>query len=430
MSLDNHTEERPMRRVAASRPHGNEPELATDKNHPKKSKYSHFFLIVIGLAIFLAIMALLGLKNLLSNRREQADTAKAVQAGAITVQVLKPTHSPPAFDFSLPGSAEALNTATLYARVNGYLKSRLVDIGDRVEAGQLLAVIDAPDLDAQLNQTRAQLDQFRAALGIAQVTFDREKRLLEQKVVAKQEYDQSEATYDQAVANVKSAEASVQNLTAQQGFERITAPFTGVITARFLDEGALITSGSGTTAPSIYTIVQADILRVFIYVPQSYVANLKVGQEVNVTAADYPHNVFKGHVTRMADSLDPTARTERVEIQTPSESGKLLPGMYLTIKFTVEQDEPALVVPANTVDIRREGPRVAVMTADGTLKYRPVKLGRDFGKTIEIVDGLSGNENLIVNPNTDLIEGMKVEVARDDRNGENQPRGAATGTSQ
>lgn len=407
-----------MRRVAVSRPHDDEQKPAAGQNQPKRGKYGRFLLLILALAIFLAALAALGVKNLFSNRREQADTAKAVQAGAVTVQVVKPTRSPPSFNFSLPGSAEALNTATLYARVNGYLKSRLVDIGDHVEAGQLLAVIDAPDLDAQLNQTRASLDQFRAALGIAQVTFDREKRLLEQKVVAKQEYDQSEATYNQAVANVKSAEASVQNLAAQQGFEKITAPFTGVITARFLDDGALITSGSGTTAPSIYTLVQLDILRVFIYVPQSYVANLAVGQDVAVTAVDFPQQVFKGRLTRMAESLDPTARTERVEVDIPSEGGKLLPGMYLTIRFQVQQDEPALMVPANTVDIRREGPRVALMTADGILKYRSVKLGRDFGKTIEIVDGLTGSESLVVNPNTDLVDGMKVEVAQDNRNGE------------
>ena len=420
MSLDHHTEERPMRRVPAARSHDydghDEPPAQND--HPKKGKYGWFLLLVLGLVLFLAVLAFFGIKNFFSNRHEQAETGKAVQAGAVTVQVVKPTRSPPSFDFSLPGSAEALNTATLYARVNGYLKSRLVDIGDRVEAGQLLAVIDAPELDAQLNQTRAQLDQFRAAQGIAQVTFEREQRLLAQKVVSKQEYDQSEAAFNQAVANVKSAEASVQNLTAQQGFERITAPFTGVITTRYLDDGALISSGGGTTAPSLYTLVQADTLRVFINVPQSYVANLSVGQETSVSAADFPQKVFKGRLTRMAESLDPASRTERVEIQIPSEGGKLLPGMYLTIRFQVQQDEPALMVPSNTVDIRREGPRVAVMAADKTLKYQKVKLGRDFGKNIEIVEGLTGNETLVVNPSTDLVEGMKVEVAQDNHNGE------------
>ena len=292
-----------------------------------------------------------------------------------------------------------------------------MDIGDRVQSGQLLAEIDAPDLDAQLNASRAQLEQSRAALGIAKVTYEREQRLLEQKVVSKQEYDQSEATYNQAVANVKTAEANVQNLSVQQGFEKIIAPFTGVVTTRFLDDGALIASGSTTTTPSIFVLSQMDVLRVFIYVPQAYAQNVQTGQDVEVTAPEYPQKVFKGKVTRTADSLDPTARTERVEIQLPSEQGRLLPGMYLSIRFKVQQVEPALIVPANTVDIRREGPRIAVVDAEKKVHYRDIKMGRDFGKTIEVVAGLQGSETIVINPTTDLIEGEKVEIAQDDKKG-------------
>ena len=324
--------------------------------------------------------------------------------------------SPPVFDFSLPGSAEALSTATLYARINGYLKTRLVDIGDRVETGQLVAEIDAPDIDAQLLQSRAQLEQSRAAEGIARVTYEREKQLLGQKVVSRQEYDTSEANLNQAIANVKAGEANVRNLTAQQSFEKITAPFTGVITTRSLDQGALIAGGGGSGV-GIYTEVQSDILRVYINVPQAYFANVNAGQEVEVTANEYPQKIFKGKITRTADALDPTARTERVEIQLPSARGKLVPGMYLSIRFRVEQSEPALVVPANAVDIRREGPRVAVLTPDNKVNYRGVKLGRDFGKTIEIVSGLQGGEMLVVNPTTDLLEGMQVDIAKDNANG-------------
>ncbi len=151
--------------------------------------------------------------------------------------------------------------------------------------------------------------------------------------------------------------------------------------------------------------------------PQAYVANVQTRAGRGGHAPEYPQKVFKGKVTRTADALDPTARTERVEIQIPSEQGKLLPGMYLTIRFKVQQDEPALIVPANTVDIRREGPRVAVIDDEKKLNYRDVKLGRDFGKTIEIVSGLQGNETLVINPTTDLIEGAKVDVAQDDKKG-------------
>ena len=382
------------------------------KDDRESSGLFKFVLIIVGLALFLGVLAFLGWRNLSHNQHEREQTAQAVQRGAMTVRAVKPTLSPPTFDFSLPGSAEAFATATLYARINGYLKTRLVDIGDRVEAGQLVAQIDAPDLDAQLLQARAQLEQYHAALQIAQVTFEREKRLLDQKVVAKQEYDTSDSTNLQAVANVRAAEANVRNLTAQQGFEQIIAPFTGVITTRNLDTGSLIAGGGGSGV-AIYTEVTEDMLRVFINVPQAYIANVDVGQEVDVTANDYPQNVFKGRVARMAEALDPTARTERVEIDLPSQQGKLVPGMYLSIRFKVQQNEPALVVPANTVDIRREGPRVAIVGADGKVTYRQVKLGRDFGKTMEIVSGLQGNETIVINPSTDLLEGEKVDIDKD-----------------
>lgn len=407
MDSDNH------RQTPATRPVRRIPNEREDRR--KQGGLGKFLLIVAGLVIVLLILLFIGWRGLSNRSHEREQTAQAEQRGAMTVQVVKPSLSPPVFDFSLPGGAEALSTATLYARINGYLKTRLVDIGDRVEAGQLVAEIDAPDIDAQLLQARAQLEQQRAAQDIAQVTFEREKFLLGQKVVSKQEHDTAEANYNQAVANVKAGEANVRNLSAQQSFEKIIAPFTGVITTRNLDQGALIASGGGSGV-SIYTEVQADILRVYINVPQAYVANVEVGQEVEVSVPEYPQKVFKGKVTRLAEALDPVARTERVEIQLPSEQGKLVPGMYLTIRFRVQQNEPALVVPANTVDIRREGPRVAVLTPDNKVNYRGVKLGRDFGLTIEIVSGLQGSEKLVVNPTTDLLEGMQVDVAKDNAN--------------
>jgi multidrug efflux system membrane fusion protein len=385
-------------------------------DQPRKTKggLRWYFIIAAGVAILLVILVIEGAISLHGRNQQSNQTNQAQSAGAHAVRVVKPTRSPASFEFSLPGAAEALTQATLYARVNGYLKTRLVDIGDRVHAGQLLAVIDAPDLDAQLNQARGQLEQYHAALEIADVTYQREKRLLEQKVVSQQEHDQALATFNQAQANVKAAEANVQNLTAQQGFEKITAPFDGVITARFLNDGALIAIGGTTTAPSIFTLSQIDVLRVFIYVPQVYVANVQPDQPVEVTAVEYPQKVFRGLVTRVADALDPTARTERVEIQLPSEGGKLLPGMYLSIKFTVQQPEPALIVPADTVDIRREGPRVLIVDANQLVEFRQVKLGRDFGKTIEILSGLDGSENLVVNPSSNFVNGEKVQVAKPD----------------
>lgn len=380
---------------------------------PRKGGARWFWMIALALLTVAALLALLGVYHQHGNRRDREQTGQAQQAGAKIVQVVQPTKSPASFEFMLPGSAEALTTATLYARVNGYLKARYADIGDRVQEGQLLAEIDAPEIEAQLSQARAQLEQNRAAADIAKVTFERQKRLVDQKVVSRQDYDQAEANSHQAFANVKASEAAVQNLSVQQNFTRIVAPFTGVVTTRYINDGALISSGSGTTAPSLFTVAQIDTLRVFIFVPQTYAASVRPGQEVAITLPEYPGRIFKGAVTRTADSLDVTARTERVEIQLPSEQGALLPGMYVSVKFRVEQPAPALIVPADTLDIRKEGPRVAVVK-NGKIAYRPITLGRDFGKTIEVVAGVAEADQLVVNPTPELIDGAQVTIARED----------------
>lgn len=400
------------------------PRIPAEKESPppkKKGGAGAFWWICLGILVAAALLAALGIYHLRGKGRERQQTGEAVQAGAKVVRAVKPTKSPPGFEFSLPGSAEALTTATLYARVNGYLKARTADIGDRVEEGQLLAVIDAPDIDAQLSQSRAQLDQNRAAADIARVTFERQKRLVDQRVVSRQDYDQAEANNHQAFANVKASEAAVQNLTVQQNFTRIVAPFAGVVTTRYLNDGALISDGGGTAAPSIFTVAQIDTLRVFINVPQAYAPSVKPGQEVGITLPEYPNRTFKGRVTRTANALDATARTERVEIQLPSEDGALLPGMFLSVKFRVEQATPALIVPADTVEIRKEGPRVAVVQ-EGKIAYRNVVLGRDFGKTIEVVKGVTEADALVVNPTPELVEGLPVTIMNNEAKKASSPK--------
>lgn len=391
----------------------------------KKRGGTHWFwLIAIVLAVLLAGVGVFRFNKRRGVEQERQETAKAQQAGARTVQVVKAQRSPASFDFSLPGNAQALREATLFARTNGYLRERLADIGDRVKTGQLLARIEAPDVDAQLRQGQATLEQRRANFEIARTTYERQRKLLADKVTSQQEFDQNQANVRQAEADMKAAEANVQNLQVQQGFQRITAPFDGVITERNLDVGALIGAGAGATAtaPSLFHLAQTNTLRVFISVPQAYSNGIKVGTEVGVTAPQFPNETFKGKVTRTADALDPVARTERVEIQLPSMDGKLLPGMYLKVRFTVAQAEPALLVPANVLDIRREGPRVAVVGPDGKVAFKNVTLGRDQGTTVEIIKGLGGDESLVVNPTTDLVAGEAVEVAKQEEKKEAGPR--------
>lgn len=382
-----------------------------DQPKAKRGGSGRFWLIALVLAAVLGLLFVVGVLPRRARARERQQTGAAQQSGARTVQVTRPQKSPATFEFSLPGNAQALQEATLYARTNGYLRERLADIGDRVAAGQLLARIEAPEVDAQLNQARAAAEQSRAAFGIAKVTLDRQRKLLSDKVTSQQEFDQNDAGFRQAEANLKAAEAAVQNLSAQQGFQKITAPFAGVITERDLDIGALINIGANASAPSLFKLAQTDVLRIYIAVPQSYSASVQPGQEVQLTAPQYPKEVFKGKITRTADALDPVARTERVEIQLPSENGKLLPGMYLTVRFVVAQAEPALLVPASTLDIRREGPRVATVTPEKKVAYKTVTLGRDFGANAEVVAGLTDNEQLVINPTTDLLDGEAVEIA-------------------
>jgi RND family efflux transporter MFP subunit len=284
-----------------------------------------------------------------------------------------------------------------------------VDIGDEVKEGQVLAVISAPDLDAQLEQAKAQVEQYKAAQVIAKLTFDRQKQLLAEKVAAQQDFDQADATLRQSIANVDSSQANVQSLQAQQSFEKILAPFDGTITARYLNVGALLSVGTSiSTSPSIFQISASHILRVFIFVPQAYVSSVKVGDSVKIVVPEYPQEVFTGKVTRIAKALDPSARTERVEIQVPDENGKLKPGMYLDVTFTVGQDIPALMVPPTVLDIRAEGTRVVVVDSNNKVKFRTIILGRDFGTSIEVLKGLEGNERLIQNPSTDLRDGDTV----------------------
>jgi RND family efflux transporter MFP subunit len=389
---------------------------------PRPQRHAGRFVVFLALVILVVATGLLiiGLLPRFHDEVERRQTADAIRLAAKKVQVVRPKEAPPEFEFSLPGAAEALTQATLYARINGYLKQRLVDIGDHVEAGQLLAVIDAPDIDTQLNQAIAELARSRAALAIAGLNYDREKHLLQTRVVSQQEYDQNEDIFNEATANVKANEANVQNLMAQQGFERITAPFTGTITARFVDVGALLAVGnSTTTSPTLFTISKTDILRVFAYVPQTYVSSVQPRQNVEVLAPEYPQRVFKGKVTRVADALDPSSGTERVEVQLPSEGGALKAGMYLTLRFHVRTAEPVLIAPASTLDIGRDGTRVATLLADHRIAFKTITIGRDFGTTVEITAGLTSDDLLVDNPSMELVEGAKV--AAEGMEGNSQP---------
>jgi membrane fusion protein, multidrug efflux system len=296
----------------------------------------------------------------------------------------------------LPGSTQGIQEAAIYARTNGYVKQWKVDIGETVQQGQLLAEIETPEVDQQLAQTKANHD-------IAKLTAERWADLVAKNVVSKQEYDQNEKAYEAAKANY-------EQLQRLQGFQKIVAPFAGIITARNIDNGDLVSAGtSGQPAP-LFRIAQTDVLRIYADVPQTHSRLIKSGQTAAVSVREIPNRTFDAKVVRTARAIDPASRTLRTELQIPNADGELLPGMYAEVKFTLPQDGHTLIVPGNAVMIRSDGPKVLVVDAKNTIRSRPVKLGRDLGEKVEVISGLNPDESLVANPTDALREGTEVKA--------------------
>jgi RND family efflux transporter MFP subunit len=343
-------------------------------------------------------------------RRAELDHTRARADAGTRVSVVAPKAAPKEMVLTLPGGTQAIQETTLYARTSGFLNQRLVDIGDRVEAGQLLAVIESPELDQELERATVHLEEARANLTLARSTLHRIASLLETHAVSAQEYDDQKVRVNTADAAVKAGEADVRRLSALQSYERVVAPFAGTITARNVDKGALVTSGSGSTVTSLYSIADASGLRVFVDVPQNASAAIAERQVADVLVRELPGKAFRAKVVRTARSLDPSTRTLRTELYLPNPDGVLLPGMYVQVKITVGRENPGVLIPARTLVLGKEGPRVVVVTAARTVELRPVKLGRDFGPEIEVTQGLDGTEKLVENPTDDLENGRQVRI--------------------
>ena len=340
-----------------------------------------------------------------------------------TVQVTQARLGPATVKVSLPGNLTPYSEASIYARTNGYLKAWYTDFGAHVKAGQLMAEISAPDVDAQLAQAKAGLAQAKANLEIAQITYQRQKELLGRKVVSQQEYDQAHATFDADAAMVKSNEANVQNLTVLQDFQKIVAPFTGIVTKRSTDVGDLIAAGSDTasgTSKELFHVVRNDILRVFVQVPQVYSSQVSLGTPASVQLVEFQGESFTGKIANISGMLDPTTRTLAVEVQVPNPDGRLYPGAYGEVQFTLPVDPRPMIVPASTLLFRKEGMQVGVVGADGRVQLKSVTIGRDFGTTVEVVSGLQPGDRLISNPSDSLVSGTTVRVAQSPNNNENR----------
>jgi RND family efflux transporter MFP subunit len=367
--------------------------------------------------LVLATAALIGFAGLsaaaivprLDRRAALAQARVRVDAG-IKVSTVAPRPAPKEIALALPGGTQAIQETTLYARTSGFLSRRKVDIGDRVEAGQLLAEIESPELDQELERAVVRLEEARANATIARNTLERMAALLPTHAVSEQEVDDQKVRVNSAEAAVKAGEAEVRRLQALQSFEKVQAPFAGTITARNVDKGALVTSGSGSTVTSLFSIADTSALRVFVDVPQNAAPGVAENLEAEVFVRELPNRTFRAKVVRTARALDPATRTLRTELYLPNQDGALLPGLYVQVKFSVARENPGVLIPARTLVFRKEGPRVVVVTAEKKAELRPVKLGRDFGPEIEVILGLGVKELLVENPTDDLENGQLVRI--------------------
>ena len=340
--------------------------------------------------------------------------AKALEAGTAerAIQYVKTTvakGSDASQTIALPGTLQGQVQSPISARSSGYLKRWTKDIGAKVEKGELLAEIETPEIDQQLSQAVAARQQAAASLELAKSTLARWEGLRKKDVVSQQELDERRSGATQAIANVAAADANVQRLRQTEGFKRVVAPFAGVITRRNVDVGDLIDAGGGT-GRTLFVLTQVDPLRVYVNVPQSYAQLIKTGQKVIVTQSELRGQRFEGTVARTGASLDASTRTMQVEIALPNKDGSLLPGAYVQVQLPL-QSNASMAIPANTLLIRAEGIRVALVDPQGIVKLRAVKIGRNLGETVEVLEGVKPADVLVLNPTDSIADGDKVAVA-------------------
>ena len=394
------------------------------------------FFALLGLLVTAAVLG--GLlprlnrqKALLAASKTQAEQRPVVEVAIARAASVRGT-------LDLPGDLQALVDAPVFARVDGYLRSRLVDYGDRVKTGQLLAEIDTPELDQQIRQARATLSQSQSALkevqadlelskanlNLTRLTVERWRRLATRGVVARQEADQKEADFAVSEAQVAKAQAGIgtvqetvhandanlKRLEQMKVFARITAPFEGVITARNVDIGTLVNSGNGGSTRELFHIAQIQVLRIFVNVPQTDVGSIHPGQTAELRVQELPGQVFSARVTRTANALDAASRAMLTVLEVPNPRGVLMPGMYAQVRLATGRAEAAVIVPGDTLMLGGQGPRVAVVAPDHRIHLRRIRIGQDLGSELEVVAGLSAGEMVVANPSDSARENALVEV--------------------
>jgi RND family efflux transporter MFP subunit len=400
----------------------------------QKKRPSGTVLVLIGLLIVVAAVGAFFTGFIPHQKRQAALVAeeKTEEETAPVVNVTLVERSSGNSQLVLPGNIQAITEAPILSRASGYVKKRLADIGDRVKEGQVLAEVDAAEMDNQVRQVQATLEQTRASQEQAganlvqartneklyKTTSERYGNLLQKGAVSRQEFDNFTAQYQAqqaavqamekgvnvARSNIAVAEANLARLTEMQSYLKVKAPFAGVITVRNVDTGALVNEGSTL----LYRIAQTDRLRIYVNVPQSDASGIQVGQAAKVTVSDMASKEFLGKVTRTANSLDPSNRTLLVEVQVPNATNTLMPGMYAQVNFSTPRSEPPMLIRGDALIIRANGPQVAVVMPDSTVHFQVIALGRDYGDRIEVLSGLKAGQQLVINPGDNIQEKGKV----------------------
>jgi multidrug efflux system membrane fusion protein len=361
--------------------------------------------------IVLVVLLVAGGFTVARRLTERGALAKETEGLAVlTVGVTKPSVEPSADQLILPAQLQAYTESAIFARTNGYLLRWHTDMGSHVKKGQLMAEIDAPEVDQELSQAKAARQQTEAQLQLAKSTAERWINLRKTDSVSQQEADQQTSAYAQAQANFAAADANVRRLQQLESFKRVEAPFSGVVTRRNTDTGALITAGSAGTGKELFDIAQVDPLRVYVSVPQSNAASVHAGLPAYIELRELPGQKFTGKVVRTADSIDTATRTLLTEIDVPNKDGRLLPGSYAEVHFAVPIQATRFSVPVNALIFRPEGARVAVVGADRKVHLKPISIGRDFGSKVEILGGIDANDQIVLNPPDSLEDGEEVNV--------------------
>jgi RND family efflux transporter MFP subunit len=382
-------------------------ENLTPANLPRRGVNRVAVICGFGIAILIAILTFWGIH---SRSVSGVALVNETRAAAIpSVDVVHPSLSAASYEVVLPASVQGFIDSPVYARTSGYLLHWYADIGTHVKKGQLLADIQTPELDQQVQQAQSDLATAQANYQLAQITADRWQKLLLKNAVSTQERDQASSDLNARRSALSAQEANVRRLQQLQSFEKIYAPFDGVITARNTDIGDLIQAGENTTPQELFHLSSVDRLRVFVPVPEIYQSVLHSVKQVGLSSDAYPKERFKGTIARSSDAIDPLSRTLRVEVDIDNPKTLLLPGAYVFVHLPLPAASQSPTIPSNALLFRREGLRVGVVR-DGRVQLVPITIGHDYGDTVEVIAGLSQEDQVVVNPSDSLVSGTRVEI--------------------